>query len=293
MKITPDIVLAAYAQGLFPMAKSRHAKTLHWFDPDFRGIFDFAHFHVPRRLAKTLKKAPYKITFSRDFPAVIRACADARPDTWINDEIIALYTELHRKGFAASAEAWDRDGKLAGGVYGVMLGRAFFGESMFSAKTDASKAAFCHLMARLWRAGYELVDAQFVNRHLVQFGILEVPRGDYRARLDKALGYSAESSKDDGMSSMRGAGAGARGVSAGMDDGMPDGMSAAAGGASSSTASTASASAFSTSGAFEGAFALLPSFGASSGASSGAVSDENVSDFAEVEAFLHSITQTS
>lgn len=186
MKITPDILLHAYAEGLFPMAESRGAEELHWFDPPLRGILPLDAFHVPRRLREKMRRGPFRLSFDEDFAGVIRACADTRDETWINDEIIALYTALHRAGFAHSAEAW-KDGKLAGGVYGVSLGAAFFGESMFSTETDASKIALVHLMERLRARGYALFDTQYVNDHLKQFGVREIPREEYKKLLKAAI----------------------------------------------------------------------------------------------------------
>jgi len=186
MKITPDILLQAYASGLFPMAESRDSAELRWFDPQRRGILPLDAFHVPKRLQTTLKRAPYRVSFDEDFEGVIKSCADARPETWINDEIIFLYTALHRAGFAHSAEAWDGE-RLVGGVYGISMGAAFFGESMFSVSADASKIALVHLVEKLKAGGYELFDAQFVNDHIRQFGAMEISRKEYHARLKAAL----------------------------------------------------------------------------------------------------------
>lgn len=207
MRLTPDILLRAYAAGLFPMASSRTAGTLDWYDPETRGVLPVSGFHVPRRLARRVRQGAYAVTFDRAFEAVIRACADARPDTWINDEIIALYTGLHAMGFGHSVETW-RDGKLVGGLYGIAIGGAFFGESMFSTATDASKVALVHLVARLWRREFKLLDAQFVNPHLMQFGMQMLARAEYHARLAAAIKMQvkfdrdySDSSKEDGMSS--------------------------------------------------------------------------------------------
>ncbi|MFH1158414.1 MAG: leucyl/phenylalanyl-tRNA--protein transferase [Pseudomonadota bacterium] len=196
--LTPDIVLQAYRAGFFPMASNRESAEIRWVDPDVRGVLPIAGLHVPKRLHRTVRKRIYQITFDRAFGAVVRGCASARPDTWINDEILALYTALHHQGFAHSVEAW-KDGRLAGGLYGIALGGAFFGESMFSAAADASKVALVHLAARLWRQGFELLDAQFVNAHLRQFGVYAIPREEYLERLEKALGkeVSFQSSKSE------------------------------------------------------------------------------------------------
>jgi leucyl/phenylalanyl-tRNA--protein transferase len=185
-ELTPDIILRAYRAGIFPMAPNRHSPEINWYEPEQRGVLPIAGLHVPKKLRRTIKQRPYQVTFDRAFEAVMRGCADARPDTWINDEIIALYTALHRQGHAHSVEAW-QGGNLVGGVYGISIGGAFFGESMFSTATDASKIALVYLVARLWRQGFELLDAQFINEHLKQFGIFEIPRGEYQRRLKKAL----------------------------------------------------------------------------------------------------------
>ena len=146
MKITPQIILQAYRQGIFPMAESRDGQELGWYDPQMRGILPLDRFHVPKRLVQKIRRTPFRITFNAAFEQVIRSCADARESTWINDEIIALYSELHHQGHAHSVEAWD-GATLAGGVYGIAMGSAFFGESMFSVKTDASKIALVYLAA--------------------------------------------------------------------------------------------------------------------------------------------------
>ncbi|MDX1975972.1 MAG: leucyl/phenylalanyl-tRNA--protein transferase [Rickettsiales bacterium] len=195
--ITPEMLLHAYANGYFPMAESRHAKELYWFYPETRGIIPLDAFHVSQSLRKLLKKNPFTLTTDRAFDSVIQACAN-RDETWINDEIIALYSELHRLGFAHSVEVWSdalgegqqarsEDKLLVGGLYGVALGGAFFGESMFSAVPNASKLALVHLVEQLNQLGYQLLDAQYVNAHLKQFGIQEIPRDDYLKRLHDAL----------------------------------------------------------------------------------------------------------
>lgn len=186
MKITPDILLSAYAQGLFPMAETRESQELRWFDPDPRGILPLDSFHVPRRLQQTMRQNPYRLSFDEDFSGVIHGCATARAETWINAEIISLYTQLHERGFAHSVEAWKGD-MLAGGVYGIAMGGAFFGESMFSTAKDASKIALAHLVAHLNAQGYSLFDTQFVNPHIAQFGALSIQRHQYHAQLANAL----------------------------------------------------------------------------------------------------------
>lgn len=187
MTVMPDLLLLAYSNGLFPMAESRDAEALHWFDPSQRGIIPLDDgFHVPRRLARTLRSGRFSFTRNRAFPAVIAACAAVRPTTWINGEITALYTELHQRGFAHSVETWSGD-RLAGGLYGVSLGAAFFGESMFSLETDASKAALVHLVDHLRTQGFVLLDTQMLTPHLARFGAVEISRDEYHQRLAQAL----------------------------------------------------------------------------------------------------------
>jgi leucyl/phenylalanyl-tRNA--protein transferase len=191
--LTADQLLIAYAQGYFPMAQGRDGKKLNWYDPELRGVLPLESFHVPRSLRKFLRVCPYEVRVDTAFEAVIRACADmrtaARNDTWINDEIIQLYCELAARGHAHSVECW-AGGALMGGLYGVSLGGAFFGESMFSHAENASKVALVHLVERLKRAGYTLLDTQYVNEHLLQFGVLEIARADYLALLANALKVS-------------------------------------------------------------------------------------------------------
>ncbi|MDE3060063.1 MAG: leucyl/phenylalanyl-tRNA--protein transferase [Pseudomonadota bacterium] len=184
-EITAELLLAAYASGYFPMAESRNGMELHWFYPESRGIIPLDGFHVPRSLARLIRKNPFQVTVDKAFPEVIRACAE-REETWINDTIIRLYCELHEKGYAHSVECW-KDDALAGGLYGVALGGAFFGESMFSRASGASKIALVHLVQWLKRSGYRLLDTQFTNDHLQQFGVIEIPREEYLLRLKEAL----------------------------------------------------------------------------------------------------------
>lgn len=193
-ELTPDILLRTYAAGIFPMAESADDPTLFWVDPDRRGILPLDTFHVPRKLQRTLRSAAFDIRVDTAFADVIRECGAARPgrpSTWINSEIVRLYVGLHRMGHAHSVEAWI-DGRLVGGLYGVALGGAFFGESMFSRTEDASKVALCHLVARLRRGGFRLLDTQFVTKHLTQFGVYEVERGEFRKMLATALEINAE-----------------------------------------------------------------------------------------------------
>jgi leucyl/phenylalanyl-tRNA--protein transferase len=193
-EITPQVLLKAYACGIFPMAESADDPGLFWVEPEKRGIIPLDAFHIPRSLRKTLKREPYEIRIDHDFGAVIDACAretDDRPKTWINDRIRKLYRELHAIGHCHSVECW-ADGELVGGLYGVRLGAAFFGESMFARRTDASKVALVHLVERLRAGGFELLDTQFTNNHLVRFGAIDVPRRKYSKMLEKAVSGSAD-----------------------------------------------------------------------------------------------------
>jgi leucyl/phenylalanyl-tRNA--protein transferase len=205
LDLTPDMLLRAYAIGVFPMAEDRDDPDLFWIDPRIRGVIPLDGFHIPRRLAKTIKSNRYRVTFDRDFEAVMDGCAESserRPRTWINDKILTLYTALYRMDHAHSVEVW-QGSRLVGGLYGVTLGSAFFGESMFSRERDASKIALCYLVARLVYAGYRLLDTQFVTQHLERFGAKEVPRSEYRAMLAEALQEDAEFLKDYRPDEMR------------------------------------------------------------------------------------------
>lgn len=185
----PEHLLDAYARGVFPMADSREDPRLFLVDPDRRGILPLDAFHVPRRLARTVRRQPYRITINQAFEAVLDECAaprGERDETWINAPIRALYGALHRRGHAHSVECW-QDEMLVGGLYGVSLGAAFFGESMFSRARDASKIALVHLVAILRAAGYRLLDTQFLTDHLAQFGAMEISRARYRLLLGQAL----------------------------------------------------------------------------------------------------------
>lgn len=191
--LTPDILIEAYAAGIFPMAESADDPELFWVDPTRRGILPLESFHVPRRLKRVLRRGVFAVRADTDFEAVIRGCAAAsetRPSTWINEEIVRLYAALFARGAAHSVECWT-EGELVGGLYGVALGAAFFGESMFSRVTDASKVALVHLVARLRLGGYRLLDTQFLTPHLAQFGGVEISRGRYRRLLADALRYRA------------------------------------------------------------------------------------------------------
>lgn len=187
--IPPDILLAAYRRGHFPMAESREDEEIFWLDPQLRGIIPLDGFHVPRRLARTMRSSGYKIGVDRAFDRVIALCAEetrARSNTWINSLIEESYVHLFRLGHAHSVEVWD-DEELVGGLYGVSTGGAFFGESMFSRRTDASKMALVHLVYRLRAGGYSLLDTQFITQHLTQFGAQEIPRTAYKKLLREAV----------------------------------------------------------------------------------------------------------
>jgi len=188
-QITPDLLLRAYASGLFPMADSADDPDLFWVEPELRGVLPLDQFHVSKRLARTVRQSPFEIRVNTAFDDVVAACAESvenRPSTWINSTISELYSELHRLNHAHSVEAW-RDGELVGGLYGVSLRRAFFGESMFSRATDASKICLVHLVDRLRARGFVLLDTQFTTEHLKRFGAIDVPRDDYADMLAEAL----------------------------------------------------------------------------------------------------------
>jgi leucyl/phenylalanyl-tRNA--protein transferase len=191
--ITPSLLLRAYACGIFPMADSADDPTLYWVEPRLRGVLPLDQFHVPRRLARTVRSGRFEIRVDTDFDGVIAGCAAPRPGrriTWINEPIRRLYGELFRLGHVHTVEAW-RERRLAGGLYGVKLGAAFFGESMFSLERDASKVALVHLVNRLRSGGFKLLDAQFLTAHLAQFGAVELPREDYLKLLDEAVACEA------------------------------------------------------------------------------------------------------
>jgi leucyl/phenylalanyl-tRNA--protein transferase len=190
-QLTPDLLLHAYAEGLFPMAERRDDPTLFWVSPELRGIIPLDGFHVSHRLARTVRQDKFAVTFDACFADVMQACAAPAPgrtESWINDEILHLYTALHAAGHAHSVECW-ADGRLLGGLYGVSLAGAFFGESMFSRTRDASKVALVHLVAQLKRGGFVLLDTQFLTSHLASFGAIEIPRATYLARLNEALNH--------------------------------------------------------------------------------------------------------
>ena len=193
-KITTQDVLRAYVNGYFPMADSREDDDIFWVEPEERGVFPLDSFHIPKSLIKTIKKEPFTITVDRAFAAVMKGCASplkGREDTWINHKIFDLYTQLHKDGFAHSVECW-RDGKLVGGLYGIVINAAFFGESMFHLETDASKIALVYLVARLKYGGFKLLDAQFITEHLTRFGAVTMPQEDYLKELNVAVHESAD-----------------------------------------------------------------------------------------------------
>ncbi|TWT00737.1 leucyl/phenylalanyl-tRNA--protein transferase [Reyranella sp. CPCC 100927] len=192
-RLTPDMLLRAYCTGIFPMGETREDPTLYWVDPDERAIIELDRFHLPRRLARTVRNGPFEVSCDRDFAGVIKACAAPRPrqrQSWINQPIVDLYTALFDRGFAHSVEC-RIDDELIGGLYGVSINGAFFGESMFSRARDASKVALVHLVARLVKGGFRLLDCQFMTDHLRQFGTVEIGRSEYRTRLGEALATPA------------------------------------------------------------------------------------------------------
>jgi leucyl/phenylalanyl-tRNA--protein transferase len=195
--LTPELLLQAYARGYFPMADSAGDPEYFWVYPTRRGILPLDRFHVPHKLARKVRSGAFTVRIDHDFPGVIAACAEPTPhpqrrSTWINATIRDAYIELHRLGFAHSVECYDSDGKMVGGLYGVKLGAAFFGESMFSRVTDASKVALVHLVGRLVAGGFTLLDTQFVTEHLKQFGAIEVEREEYLDLLFDALPRQAD-----------------------------------------------------------------------------------------------------
>src|SRR4029079_9331354 len=188
-EITPEVLLRAYACGIFPMAESADDPTLFWVEPEMRGVIPLQGFRIASRLARTVRSDTFRVTVDAAFKAVIAGCAAPQPgrdDTWINKRIRDLYVGLHELGHCHSVEVW-QDGDLVGGLYGVSLGRAYFGESMFHRARDASKVALVHLVARLIAGGFELLDTQYVTEHLRSFGAAEIPRRRYRMLLDKAI----------------------------------------------------------------------------------------------------------
>ena len=189
LELTPELILSAYAQGIFPMAESREEDELFWLDPEFRGVLPLEGFHISRSLRKTILREPFQIKIDTDFAGVIEGCAD-RAETWINAPIFSIYMDLFHAGHAHSVEVWDGK-ELVGGVYGVTLNGAFFGESMFSRRRDASKIALAYLVSRLNAGGFKLLDTQFLTPHLASLGGVEIPRASYRRALRDALSGKA------------------------------------------------------------------------------------------------------
>ena len=202
-------LLDCYARGVFPMADARDDDRVFLIDPERRGVIPFAQFHVSRRLARTVRAEPFEVRVNTAFSRVVAACAEVkagRTETWINGPIESLYRELHNIGHAHSVECW-KDGVLVGGLYGVSLAGAFFGESMFSRATDASKVALVHLVARLITGGFVLLDAQFITDHLSRFGAEEITRREYHRRLGRALDLEADFQRAGGAGTLGGAAA--------------------------------------------------------------------------------------
>lgn len=184
------VLLRAYASGIFPMAQDRDDPRIFWMEPEMRGILPLDGFHLSRSLARRIRQGGMQVTVDRDFAGVMLGCA-ARPSTWINDTILQMYQQLHREGHAHSLEVW-QDGELAGGVYGLALGAAFFGESMFSRRPDASKVALAYLVARLRAGGFQLFDTQFTTPHLLSLGARDIPQAEYMRRLPRILEMAAD-----------------------------------------------------------------------------------------------------
>lgn len=190
-RITPDLLIHAYSQGIFPMAETATSEDIYWVDPEIRGIIPLEEFHLPHRLMRKIRQTPFDVRIDTDFITVIEGCATSgenrgREETWINDQIISLYGRLFDQGYVHTVECWQQD-HMVGGLYGVSLGGAFCGESMFHTVTDASKVALAYLVARLKAGGFCLLDTQFVTPHLSRFGAIEISRHDYRMRLQEAL----------------------------------------------------------------------------------------------------------
>ncbi len=190
LTLTPELLLQAYANGVFPMAEDRDDDRLFWVDPRMRGVIPLDGFHASRSLRRLIRQERYRVTFDTDFLGVMEGCAD-RPETWINDTIFDLYGALYELGFGHSVEVWDED-RLVGGSYGLALGTAYFGESMFSRVDNSSKLALAYLVARLNLTGFTLFDVQFITEHLATLGAIEIPRASYHARLNRALERRAD-----------------------------------------------------------------------------------------------------
>jgi len=218
--LTPEILLKAYQAGIFPMAESADGPELFWVDPKFRGILPLDGFHLSRRLRRVVRQDRFEVRVDSDFPATLAGCAEAtekRPNTWINAEIVRLYTALFARGSVHSVESW-QDETLVGGLYGVSIGGAFFGESMFSRITDASKVALVHLVALLRHGGYRLLDMQFLTAHLAQFGAIEVPREQYHRLLAEALRHRCVFPRGFGAGTGEGGAGGGAGALAALQE---------------------------------------------------------------------------
>ena len=199
--LTPELLLCAYANGIFPMADDRDDPVIQWIDPHHRGIIPLDRYHISRSLKRVIRQQRFELRANTAFEAVIRNCAECRPDrprTWLNEQLIELYCTLHDRQYAHSVECW-MDDRLVGGVYGLSLGSAFFGESMFSRARDASKVALVSLIERLNKGGYRLLDTQFVTDHLKRFGAIQIPRDAYIRRLKEALLVDAQFYSDAGV----------------------------------------------------------------------------------------------
>jgi leucyl/phenylalanyl-tRNA--protein transferase len=230
IEITPQVLLKAYACGIFPMAESAEDNALYWIEPERRGILPLDRVHVPKRLARTIRRGGFEVKVDQNFEAVVDGCAaprSGRRSTWINGRIRSLYRELFALGHCHTIEVW-QDGALTGGLYGVHLGRAFFGESMFSRARDASKIALIYLVARLKYGGFTLLDTQFVTGHLARFGAIEVSRDEFQRFLEAALGGGVAQGSGAGSSgaatSSGGAGGGGGGAGVGASAGGAFGL---------------------------------------------------------------------
>ncbi len=190
-EITPALLMRGYAMGVFPMSEHRDDPEIFWVDPKRRGVFPISEFHISRSLARRMRKGGFRLSLNEAFDQVLDGCAD-REDTWINEKIYSLYMDLHETAQAHSLEVWNEEDKLIGGVYGVTLGAAFFGESMFSRATDASKIALAFLTAHLHKTGFTLFDTQFITPHLASLGAIEIPRAQYLDQLSEAITKAAD-----------------------------------------------------------------------------------------------------
>jgi len=245
IEITPQVLLKAYACGIFPMAESSEDNALYWIEPERRGILPLGDLHVPKSLARTIRRGGFEIKVDNDFEGVIDGCAAStagRRSTWINERIRNLYRELFALGHCHTVEVW-QDGELMGGLYGVHLGRAFFGESMFSKARDASKIALVYLVARLKYGGFTLLDTQFVTGHLARFGAIEVSRQEFQRLLEDALGTSQ--GRFPGAAAAGGGGAGGAAAGGAAAAGGGAGAGAGAGSATAASAGAGAAGVFS------------------------------------------------